>query len=342
MQITKRSPQINLTKELILQHVSEYDIVRAFWPGGRELKLNTGISSPFRKDPTPSFIIGTKYGPITYKDMGDYNFRGDVWNFVKQIGNYRDHNQVLIAVDKWFNLGYSCQKVERGQIITWEQPKIEVAPPVHIQVITRKFNKQELQYWSMYHQDVTDLKREHVYAPKEIYRNRSKLPNTELTFCYWCPDIEKWKIYRPLAPKKSGKVPAHLRKWDNSIGRLDYIENLDRMSGPVGICTKSRKDQMVIRKATGITAICGIQAEDPAAVSDEMLYQIWQNVDYKVCAMDNDKKGKEMSWWLSDRGYHHVNVPDNLLDEGITDFADMARYKGLDSVTNHMKEKWIV
>ncbi len=327
-------------KDRILSKVSEYDIIRAFWPAGKELKLNTGISSPFRKDPCSSFIIGTKYGPITYKDMGDYNYRGDVWKFVQQIEGLRTFGQVIRKIDEWFNIGPDAVT---PRVITWEQPKLEVKPPPIIQVTTRKFNKEEMKWWNLYHQSADDLKREHVYAPKEIYRNRKKIQLVEHTYCYWCPDIQKWKLYRPLVPKRTKDTPAYMWKWDNSIGSLTYVENLSNMKGPVGICTKSRKDRMVLRKTTGIEAICSVQAEDPSAVTDEVLYQIWSNCRHKFIIADTDKKGKEFSWWMcTEHGYQHYNTPDNLLEEGINDVADYARYYGIETLRNHLKEKMVI
>lgn len=341
MNLTIRSEK--LTKEKILELVSEIDLIMGFWPAGKELKFNRTISSPFRTEDAPSFIIGNKYGPITYKDLGDYNFRGNVWQFIKQIEGLQNFNQVIAAVDQRFNLGYTTQKIEGKKVINWTVSKLEISVPPHIQVSTRKFNKQELQYWNSYHQDITDLQREHIYACKEIYRNRKKLSQTEMTFGYYCPDIDKWKLYRPLAPKKVKNSPPNAWKWDNSIGRLDYVEELDKMHGNIGILGKSRKDRMVIRKATGIKAICSVQAEDPAALTDEVLYQIWERCRTKVAVTDSDKKGKEFSWWLcNEHGYIHCNTPDELLEEGINDFADMSKCKGLDAVTRHFRLKGII
>lgn len=332
-------------KSRILQYVSEEDIVMGFWPAGRELKFNRAIISPFRGESAESFIIGNKYGCITYKDMGAYEYRGDCWKFVQQIQGLQKFSQVIAAIEKRFNIRSNSQYEEVQKLITWEKPKLEIKPPPHIQVTTRKFNKEELRYWASYYQDIKDLQREEIYAPQTIYRDRQKIPNELMTFCYYCADIGKWKLYRPLAPKKVKNSPPWLWKWDNSIGSLQYIENLNTMQGPIGICTKSRKDRLLLRKATGIDAICSIQAEDPAAMTDEALYQIWSNVDYKVAIMDNDQKGRSMSYWLTDRGYHHANVPYDCIDENgktLTDFADMAKYYGIDAVTNYLKSKWII
>lgn len=342
MHIVKRKV---LNKEEILKHVTEEQILYAFWPAGKELKIDKGaISSPFRKDDDPSLLVGYKDNRLIYKDLGDNHYKGDIWKFVEQIEGCTSHQQALQKVDLKFNLGYTTGQIvtHKPQVIKWESPIVVPKKPPVIQVTTRKPTKEELRYWAGYYQGTDDLKREHIFCPKEIYRNRKKLDNRLMTFCYWCPDIEKWKLYRPHAPKRTDKTPPDQWKWDNNIGSLTYVENIDKMVGPVGICTKSRKDRMVLRTATGIDAICSIQAEDPAAITDDILYDIWSNVGYKVCAMDNDPKGKQASWWFTGRGYHHVNVPDRMLEEGISDFADMARVYGIESVTKHMKQKWVI
>lgn len=329
-------------KNRILSYVDETDIIQGFWPAGRELKFNKAIISPFRNEGQQSFIIGNKYGPITYKDMGAYEYRGDVWNFVQQIEGLQKFSQVISAIEKRFNIRENVQVEEVRKFITWEKPKLVIKPPPHIQVITRKFQKDELKWWGMRALNAQDLKYGEIYAPKEIYRDRKRIPVTEHTYCYWCPDIERWKLYRPLAPKRTKDTPPHLWKWDNSIGNLTYVENLQSMKGPIGILNKARKDRLVIEKATGIKAICSVQAEDPSALTDEVLYQIWQNCSTKVAVTDSDKKGKEFSWWLTtEHGYIHCNTPDGMLPE-INDFDGMAVQYGLDSVTKHFRQKGLI
>jgi hypothetical protein len=57
MRLTKKATM--LTKELILQHLTEEQIAHAFWPAGKELKMDKGaIESPFRSDKNPSMLIG--------------------------------------------------------------------------------------------------------------------------------------------------------------------------------------------------------------------------------------------------------------------------------------------
>lgn len=336
-----------LNKENILNRVSEADIIMAFWPAGKKLAWNRAISSPFRQDDAPSFIIGNKYGHITYKDMGDYSYRGDVWKFVQQIQNLYTFQEVLQIIDSRFMLGLSKGEPIKGKstIITWEPPKIELKPPPFIQVVTRKFNKTELDWWAQYFIDRQDLKEEYIYAPKEIYRNRRKLPNTELTFCYYYPEIEKWKIYRPLCDGKGKKVPVHQRKWDTNVQPFDYVEHLDKIQNcDIAYLEKSRKDRIVLKKALELDCIAVTNAEDPSCLSDEAIQHLKKNSRIQVTISDNDKKGKEFSWYLTtEHGFRHCNVPDHYLEKGVTDFADMAKYtRSLETVRQHFASKGLL
>lgn len=339
--------KVDITKEVILQHVSEFDILKAFWPVDKELKLNRAILSPFRGEENNSFIVGTKFGNITYKDLGDYNYRGDVWNFVKQIEHLADFNSVLKAIDKRFSLGLSSGQPikDKPNLVTWEQPKIEIIPPPLFQVITRNPTKEELDYWSSYYQDIEDLKRENIYFPKTIYRNRKRLglKKGELVFCYYYTDIEGYKIYRPFASKKGKNLPPEQWKWDSNIP-FSYIESLNMINGcETAFINKSKKDKMLLIKALGTNCICSVQAEDPACMTDETLKHIKNNSKIQVAISDNDKKGKEFSWWLTkEHGYKHCNPPDKYFKEGLTDFADVARQYGIETVTEHFKAKKLI
>lgn len=335
-----------LTKENILSKISQYDIIRAFYPSNQEIKLNRATNSPFRKDDNPSFILGTKYGygVISYKDLGDYNYRGDVWKFVQQIEGLSSFEDVLKIVDKRFGLGLGSGNINKTPIvITWKQPKEVIITPPKFHLISRKPNKEELAYWNSYYQDISDLKRENIYFIKTLYRNRKKLPSSNLLeFAYYYPDIDQYKIYRPFG-KSGKKIPPEFRKWDSSLP-FDYIENLSGIKGcKFGYLNKSKKDRMVLMKALEVDCICSVQAEDAACLSEESLDYIKNNSEIQVIISDNDKKGKQFSWWLTkEHNYKHVNVPDKYLTEGISDFADYGRLYSLETVRNHFKNKNLI
>lgn len=330
-----------LSKESILDKISTYDIYR-FYQG--PFKINEPCVNRHRGESNASLIIGDKVSnTLTHKDFGDYNWRGDCFSFVQQVFNC-DFYTALKIIDKDFNLGLSMGKlIDYQPIITWGKPEIEIKKSPLIQVVYYKnITKEGLDYWKKFGQGEQDLKRERIYQPKEIWRNKKKIPIKLLTFAYHYEDIDKWKIYRPFAPKKEKNTPMSLWKWDSNVP-FDYVDNIQGIHSSCDrvYMTKSKKDRMVLMTALQTNCIADVQAEDPSCISPEVLDK-YLSVQNRYIISDNDKKGKEFSWWLTKKhGFRHVNVPDKYLTEDpkCTDFADLCYHYGIETVINHFKRK---
>jgi hypothetical protein len=52
---------------------------------------------------------------------------------------------------------------------------------------TRKFTNLEFAYWNEYHQDISDLKREHIYSVDKVFLNKQLFPlkDTELIWIFF-------------------------------------------------------------------------------------------------------------------------------------------------------------
>lgn len=316
-----------LNKEEILKRISVYDIYRYYFGPFRVNKL---CINHLRGEKNGSFIIGAKKGELRHKDYGDSYWQGDAFNLVQQIYNTSFHDALAI-IDKDFGLGLAQNNtvIVKPKVIEWEQPKIEVVPPPNFIVQTRKFTKEELSYWKDYEIGLEDLKRHHVYAPKQIWRNRRRLPmGNLLTFAFFDPENEKWKIYRPHGKKgKEGKINE--RKWDTNF-EWNYCENLSNLdyTKPIYI-QKSRKDRLVMEKILETTNIISVQAEDISCLPSI-------NGDITVFG-DNDKKGFDYTKAVRENfGWKTINPPQEFLP--ITDFADLVKEKGLDFVKNLLKQ----
>lgn len=332
-----------LSKELILSKISTYDIYR-FYQG--PFKVNNICVNKYRGEKNPSLIISSRVKPtLTHKDFGDARWKGDAFNFVEQIFNC-DFHTALKIIDRDFGLGIQGGgKVK--QIITWETPEIEVKKPPFFQVIYySKMSKEGLKYWARFEQGEDDLKRERIYQPKEIWRNRRKISmGNLLTFGYYYEDIDRWKIYRPFAPKREVKTPLNQWKWDSNVP-FDYVDNIKSINGDcsLAVLAKSKKDRMVQMKALQTDCIADVQAEDAGCLTFETLETL-KSVPNRYIVADNDKKGKEFSWWLTKQhGFKHVNVPDKYLHQEpkCTDFADLCYHYGIQAVTDYFKQKGII
>lgn len=332
-----------LTKELILSKISTYDIYR-YYQGA--FKVNDVCVNRYRGEKNPSLIISSRMKQtLTHKDFGDARWRGDAFNFVEQIHNC-DFQTALKIIDRDLCLGLVKGTIPK-KIITWETPIIEIKKPPFFQVVYySKMSKEGLKYWSRLDQGESDLKREHIYQPKEIWRNRRKIPMGDLmTFAYHYEEIDKWKIYRPFAPKKEVKTPISQWKWDSNVP-FDHVDNIKAINGdcPIAILAKSKKDRMVQMKALQTDCIADVQAEDAGCLTLEAL-ELFKQVPNRFIVADNDVKGKSFSWWLTkEHGFKHVNVPDKYLTQEpkCTDFADLCYHYGIQTVTDYFKKKHII
>lgn len=343
--IKGKTKSSSLEKEDILEKITPFDIYR-FYQG--PFTVNDVCINYHRGEKNPSLIISSRLSTqLRHKDFGDESWYGDCFNFVQQIHSC-DFPTALHTIDRDFGLGLTDGKVKSTRrVITWEQPEIEMKRPPFFQVIYySNMPKVALDYWAKFGVGAAELKKEHIYYPAEIWRNRKKIPMGNLmTFAYHYPDIDKWKLYRPFAPKRTENTPINQWKWDSNVP-FDYIDNMMVMSRDClkGYLAKSKKDRLVLQHALQTECIADVQAEDAGCLTLENL-EIFNSIPERYIISDNDKKGKEFSWWLTKQyGFKHVNVPDIYLtaDPKCTDFADLCYHHGMDAVTNHFKQKGII
>ena len=331
----------NITKEKILKLISSYDIYRYY---NGPFKVNSILVNKHRGEKNPSLIISSRLKSVlTHKDFGDSKWKGDCFDFVKQIHNC-NFFEALSIINRDFNLGLNGKKIDlKNKVITWKKPVIEINNPPLFQIIYYDgYTKEALDYWKKLGQSEEDLKREKIYQPKEIWRNKAKLPlGSLLTFCYYYKDIKAWKIYRPFAPKRTKNTFINQWKWDTNVP-FDYVDNMSSLeNSDMIVISKSKKDRMVLMKALGIKNIIDIQAEDVGCLSKALIDR-FPSFKTKIIVGDNDKKGTEFSWWLTNNyGFKHVNVPYEYLNSNpkCTDFADLCYNYGIEKVTEYFKSK---
>jgi len=322
-------------RKLIFEKISQEQIFRYYYP--YKFTLNQRCLSCFQKENNPSMIIGTKSqsGDIVFKCFNSHH-KGDCINFVMQMFNL-DYIESLEKIAEDFGLKeHSGIKYEA---IIKELPKTTVikqkkAPD--IVVSTRPFNSNELNYWNDYYQDISDLKRENIYVPKKIWINKNPidLKVSELTFCYYYPENDKWKLYKPNASKE--------KKWFTNQA-FDYIENIEKVKNCQKVLiAKSKKDKMLLNKALNFNCLVTTQAEDITCFNQNSI-DILNTCKEVYTVYDNDLKGKTASWALTNNfGWKHCNVPDELLKNGVSDFADWAKITNLKTIEDYFKLKNII
>jgi hypothetical protein len=322
----------SLTPETILQRITEYDVFRWYMPD-KSWKLNAVTFSPFRNESNPSFLIGNRYGKLSFVDFADGTKKGDCFTFVKLLFNLASIDDVLKLIDRDFGLGISGKPTGEYKKITaeYQQPEELGKRYSHIQVVTRPFTQEELAYWNLYHQDIQDLRDNNIYSIKKLYFNKQLffLKDTELRFGYFYDG--HWKIYKPFADRKNKWVPNNV-----PITAMDGLNDVKNCS--VAFINKSKKDYMVMKKI--YPCCCAVQNEGIGAFSAENVEYLKANSDRQILSFDSDVAGVANSQQITKLfDFDYLNVPKKYLSEGIKDWADLAKDHGLKVIEDYLKEK---
>ena len=246
-------------------------------------------------------------------------------------------NDALLMIDRDFDLGIisgSSTKQYERIISDYAQPTATSKREFFIQVKTRKFTHEELAYWNAYYQDIDDLRANNVYSIDTVYLNKQKFPikDTELRFGYLYEG--HWKIYRPFADKKNKWMPNNVPI--TMMDGLDDIKDCD-----VAFINKSKKDYMVMKKI--YPCCCAVQNEGMGCFSEENVEYIKENSERQILSFDSDETGVKNSQMITDKfGFEYCNVPRLYLDEGIKDWADLARIHGLKTIEKYLTQKEII
>jgi hypothetical protein len=299
-------------------------------------KLNAVTFSPFRNENNPSFLIGNRYGKLSFVDFADGTKKGDCFTFVKLLYNLHTIDDVLKLIDRDFGLGISGMPTGEYKKITaeYQQPEELGKRYSYIQVVTRPFTQEELAYWNLYYQDIQDLRDNNIYSIKKLYFNKQLffLKDTELRFGYFYDG--HWKIYRPFADRKNKWVPNNV-PITMMDGKTDII-NCD-----IAFISKSKKDYMVMKKI--FPCCCAVQNEGIGAFSPENVEYLKANSNRQILSFDSDVAGVTNSQQITKLfDFDYLNVPKKFLSEGIKDWADLSRKYGLKIIEDILKEKQIL
>jgi hypothetical protein len=327
--------KIDLTQENILKRISEFDIFKMYMPN--DWKVNQITNSPFREDRNPSFLISNRYGSLGYIDYGNTDYRGDCVHFVRQLYKLPSLDETLRKIDNDFGLGISSGKPTdkyKKIVKEYKQPESIGKRYVKIQVLPHNFSKLDLDYWNLFHQDISNLKRENIYSVKKIFLNKKRFSFDETQPCFGYYYEGYWKIYRPFENKKRKWLPNNV-----PITMMDGKECIK--DADIAFINKSKKDYMVVRKILATT--CAVQNEGIACFSQENVKFLRDNSRRQVLSFDSDSTGVENSQQITELfGFGYCNVPKKYLAEGIKDWADLVKKYGMSVLEEYLKQKQMI
>lgn len=330
---------MNIEKEItipeLIEQIGDLNIFSYYIPN---LVLNRPMLSVFRKEKNPSFVVSSRGNQIRYKDYGDSQFKGNCIDLVKQLYHLSTSEAINKIKEDFGLIDKSNNKY--NQVIS-SLPKIEVAPKIPVKIIAEAKNlgKEHINYLAQYELTLEDMNfcsDTEVLPLKKFWINGTPitLGKNEVGFIYYVKSLDKVKIYRPQASKDL--------KWFTNLN-FSYIHGLDNLKNcHTGIVGKSIKDCAVVYKYI-TKCTCVVQSENPDALSDDNINFINSNCSNIYTSFDNDEKGVISSQNLNKKtGWGYINPPKELLNKGITDWADMIKVEGKDKLIEYFQSKKII
>ncbi len=318
-----------ITEKELLNRVSDSDIFRHYFG---EFDFNKCYPSVFRKDVHPSTgFFKNKNNRIVYNDLSTGEKLGAI-NFVGQLYNLSYYDAIdKIARD--FGLIEGTDNTPLAKIKKY-RPKEKVHK--RYDVLVGKFNERELDYWKDYSISKQELLDHKIYPLRELRINDFLIENPKnyLRFVYSLKGMDNQeyvKIYSPYDPiyKWIGSVPKNVL-----FGLTDLKFQSDTL-----VITKGNKDLLIWKKY--FTDVIAPQSESPNSIPEDICELLNNSYSNIYVNFDCDEPGKKGSLRLTEKyGWKHINVPDVYYQkEGIKDFADLVKIKGLKTFENYLRWK---
>lgn len=266
-------PQVHLSKELILTHLSQEQIMERYC--GVRVQIGKRFCSPLRHDrnPTCSFYVG-RSGNLYLKDWSGA-FHGDCFDVVRYLHpTVASFYGVLEVIAADFNL-IESRSVSRKSWIE-KKPVKEAC----IQIKQREWNEKDLQYWESFCINKATLKRYGVYACETVWLD------DRIVYSYNAGDPAyayrfekgKYKIYYPK--RKDYRFMCNtvvVQGWNQLPAEGEYL-----------VITKALKDVMLLSRF-GIPAIA-FQSES-VIPKPEIMGELQERFRYIYSLYDFDLAG---------------------------------------------------
>ena len=265
-----------ITRQDILDKISDYDIYKHYVG---DFKIGSIYRSPLREDKNPSFgmFVDIKTGDLLYKDLASGDC-GDFVKFVQKLKGLPSYKDAIIEISKDMNID--------GIRTVLSTIRERVVKNVKISVVRRKFNDVDIEFWKQFGISLSTLEKYQVNAiQKYISDNVVKAMYTSDCPMYSYKVFDKFKIYRPLAPK--------VNKWRGNLSALD-IQGFEQLpqTGDLLVITKSLKDVMTLHDL-GYNAIA--PASESVLIPEIVVNNVKKRFKRIIIFYDRDKTGIEFT-----------------------------------------------
>lgn len=334
---------MRLTKELILNHLTQEEIMSKYFP--EVVQINRKYRNPFRQDSRPDcYFTWSNNNNFVFIDLANPEMGGSCFDICMHANNC-SYYEALKTINQDFGLGLGIRHYKTKVLVPKERevkPIVKVKAPERVfRAYSRAFDKRDLKYWSKFHIKLKTLKKFNVFPVKQYmlkspfmnnYINKYKDDGELESVCY-CYKIKsssplKLKLYQPYKTDKT--------KWDTNCNKeqLQGYEQLPK-EGEELIITSSLKDAMVLYEL-GYTVVAPLS--ETTFMNEELITNLKNRFKSIKILFDNDNAGIKYAKHFSE--LHNIeyrlykDIPQDLLDIGTKDVAEFAEYMDFDSLKN--------
>jgi hypothetical protein len=327
-----QSPK-KINRDFILSRISEAQIF-GYYHGPFE--IGQIYCSKLRRDRNPScgFYI-SKAGKIIYNDLGRKDWSFDCFSFVEKLYNLSFSDAIKkIATDFGLVTGIQSPEVKKvvKQLKDFDK---SFKKDTRIHFSTEPWNDDNLAFWKQYHITKQELEREGIYSIKKLFINDSPISNPNNENRYALTETIKGdmrtKIYAP---------DSENLRWISNIP-LDVPFGMTTLK-PAKFCfvAKAQKDRIILMKF--LKSVIASQNESEGAM-DSVSKSLLFNYQDVYLGWDPDEKGLSEMAALKEKGFTPLHLPiDQFETEGIKDYADLCKEKGLGAVEQFLKQNNLI
>jgi hypothetical protein len=240
-----------------------------------DFRVGKVYNSPLREDKTPSFGLFRSHsdGALLYKDLAT-GASGNIFSFIKEYKKLSTMKEVYDDI---------LSNLNKGSIsISDNKDVYKKSRGINISVKRKHFESHDILLWKQFNIDLDILKKFKVNAiTNYIVDNKILATYSDDNPMYSYKVFDKFKIYRPLAPKTN--------KWRGNLSNLDIqgFEQLPKNGGLLFI-TKSLKDVMTL-DSLGYAAIA--PASETSIIPDVVIKNVKSRFKRIIIFYDRDMTG---------------------------------------------------
>lgn len=324
-----------LNKDFILSKISD-SMIFGYYHG--PFKIGDIYPSKLRKDRNPSagFYVSSS-GKLIYNDLGRNGEKYDAFAFVQRLYNL-SFSDAIKRIANDFGL-LTNQRSAAAQKVMTDMAKFEkkMRAETSIHFEADKWTVENLAFWKEYGITKDELKANDIYPIKKLYIAEKFIPNRDnnlrFALTVTVKGEMKTKVYSPGAEDL---------KWVSNIPN-DIPFGLDKLKfqGDKSFTAKAQKDRLVICKF--LPDVIAAQNESIHAISPQCDRTLKFNFLENFVGWDNDWPGLRGMVGMRAKGYTPIYIPVEMrIKEGIKDFSDLAKAKGLKAVEKLLKQQGVI